>query len=109
MYLGIAIHGICYDYFFVTGQIYTDHHAGQECQSAAQGLITLGTYGIGLLIGSLIAGVVAQNFQLPSGLHNWQGIWLIPAVIAFVVMILFVVLFNAEDEEEIEAESVEMV
>lgn len=110
LFFGIAIHGICYDYFFVTGQIYTDNHAGKEFQSAAQGLITLGTYGIGLLIGSLLAGVAAQNFQLADGTHNWQAIWLIPAAIAFVVMILFVILFKAEDKNGgVRAEPIEMV
>ncbi len=112
LFIGIAIHGICYDYFFVTGQIYTDNQAGKKFQSAAQGLITLGTYGIGLLIGSLIAGVVAQNYEIAGGLHDWKGIWLIPAVISIVVMILFVILFKAKDEKNkknLQTESVEMV
>lgn len=99
LFIGIAIHGICYDYFFVTGQIYTDHHAGEEFQGTAQGLITLGTYGIGLLIGSLVSGLVAQNYVLANGGHNWQAIWLYPAVLAFVVMVIFMVLFKTDREE----------
>jgi nucleoside transporter len=99
LYIGIAIHGICYDYFFVTGQIYTDNHAGKEFQSSAQGLITLGTYGVGLLIGSFIAGAVAQQWQLPNGMHNWEAIWLIPAAIAIVVGILFLILFREKEED----------
>lgn len=100
LFIGIAIHGICYDYFFVTGQIYTDNHAGKKFQSAAQGLITIGTYGIGLLIGSLISGVVAQRWELANGTHDWKVIWLIPAVIAIVVMILFMVLFREKKESK---------
>lgn len=94
LFVGIAIHGVCYDYFFVTGQIYTDNHAGKKFQSAAQGLITLGTYGIGLLIGSLISGVVAQRWTLAGGTHDWKVIWLIPAVIAVIVLIPFLALFK---------------
>ncbi len=110
LFIGIAIHGICYDYFFVTGQIYTDSHAGKKFQSAAQGLITLGTYGIGLLIGSLISGVVADKYVLADGMHDWKAIWLIPAAIAIVVMILFLILFKTEKgKKAVSAEPVEMV
>ncbi|MGH2644827.1 MAG: MFS transporter, partial [Chitinophagaceae bacterium] len=101
LYIGIAIHGVCYDYFFVTGQIYTDNHAGKKFQSAAQGLIALGTYGIGLLIGSLISGVVAQHYQLANGMHDWKVIWLIPAVIAIVVLILFLIFFKDKKVEKV--------
>lgn len=96
LFIGIAIHGICYDYFFVTGQIYTDNHAGKKFQSAAQGLIALGTYGIGLLIGSLIAGVVYDNYTISADVHDWKSIWLIPAVISFVVMLLFMLFFKVK-------------
>lgn len=94
LFIGIAIHGICYDYFFVTGQIYTDNHAGKKFQSAAQGLIALGTYGIGLFIGSLIAGVVYDKYTLANNMHDWKAIWLIPAAIAVVVLILFMLIFK---------------
>jgi nucleoside transporter len=103
LFVGIAIHGICYDYFFVTGQIYTDNHAGKEFQSAAQGLITVGTYGIGLLIGSLISGVVAQRWQLGPNMHNWEAIWLVPAAIAVVVLILFLLFFKEEKIKKVKA------
>ncbi len=110
LFIGIAIHGVCYDYFFVTGQIYTDNHAGKKFQSAAQGLIAVGTYGIGLLIGSLIAGVIADKFQLPGGMHDWKAIWLIPAIFAFVVMLLFLILFKTNKEKRVAtAEPVERV
>ncbi|WP_073095593.1 nucleoside permease [Cyclobacterium lianum] len=94
--IGIALHGICYDFFFVSGQIYTDSKAGPRYKSAAQGLITLATYGIGMLIGFWIAGFVSDLY-LADGVHDWQQIWLIPSGIAFVVTILFVVFFKDND------------
>ncbi|WP_256010638.1 nucleoside permease [Desertivirga xinjiangensis] len=91
--LGIVLHGICYDFFFVTGQIYTDNLAGEKIKSAAQGLITLATYGVGMLIGSLVSGLVVDAFKMKNG-HHWESIWLIPASIAFFVLLLFVILFK---------------
>ncbi|MFD2998892.1 nucleoside permease [Pontibacter toksunensis] len=91
---GIILHGICYDFFFVTGQIYTDNLAGERFKSAAQGMITLATYGVGMLIGSLLSGVIVDAFQTSGGGHNWQAIWLIPSGIAAVVLLLFLLLFK---------------
>jgi len=91
--VGILLHGICYDFFFVTGQIYTDNLAGERFKSAAQGLITLATYGVGMMIGSLISGPIVDAY-ITSGGHNWQSIWLIPGAIAVVVVILFLFLFK---------------
>lgn len=93
LYLGIILHGICYDFFFVTGQIYTDKRAGEEYKSSAQGLITLATYGVGMFIGFWVAGQVTGNYKTESG-HEWQTIWMIPAAIAFVLMIGFAMLFK---------------
>jgi nucleoside transporter len=93
--IGIALHGICYDFFFVSGQIYTDQKAGKDVKSAAQGLITLATYGVGMLIGFWLAGKVTDSYAMEAG-HNWTDIWLFPAVFAAVVMILFAVLFKSE-------------
>lgn len=90
---GIILHGICYDFFFVTGQIYTDNLAGEKFKSAAQGMITLATYGVGMLIGSLISGRIVDKY-LVNGVHDWQTIWLIPAGIAGVVLLLFVFFFR---------------
>jgi len=98
---GILLHGICYDFFFVTGQIYTDRLAGERFKSAAQGLITLGTYGIGMLIGSLLSGPIVDNRALPGGAgHDWQAIWLIPATIAAIVLVLFLLLFKENKNEK---------
>jgi nucleoside transporter len=97
--LGIVLHGICYDFFFVAGQIYTDKFAGERFRSAAQGLITLATYGLGILIGSLLAGPIVDRFATADG-HNWTQIWVVPAAIAAVVMILFLVLFKDRRVEQ---------
>jgi len=97
--VGIVLHGICYDFFFVAGQIYTDKFAGARFRSAAQGLITLATYGVGILIGSLVAGPIVDGFVTADG-HDWTQIWIVPAVIAGVVLVLFLILFKDRRVEE---------
>jgi nucleoside transporter len=97
--LGIAMHGVCYDFFFVAGQIYTDSKAGPQIKSAAQGVITLATYGVGMLIGFYIAGLISDAYNT-AGVHDWKMIWLIPAGIAAVVMVLFAVFFNDKTKAE---------
>lgn len=96
--LGIALHGICYDFFFVSGQIYTDAKAGDQYKSAAQGLITLATYGLGMLIGFWIAGQITDSFIVADG-HDWTQIWTYPAIFALVVFALFAFLFKDEKVE----------
>jgi nucleoside transporter len=93
---GIALHGICYDFFFVSGQIYTNTKAGASYKSAAQGLITLATYGIGMLIGFWVAGKITDTYLIADGTHNWETIWLYPAGFAVVVLLLFALLFKNE-------------
>ncbi|MBQ4827835.1 nucleoside permease [Alteromonas sp. MMG017] len=93
--VGIALHGICYDFFFVSGQIYTDAKAGERIKSAAQGLITLATYGVGMLIGFAVAGKITDEYTTATS-HSWQDIWLFPAGFAAVVLIIFLVLFKSE-------------
>ncbi len=97
--LGIALHGICYDFFFVSGQIYTDTKAGEKYKSAAQGLITLATYGVGMLIGFWIAGKITDSFLLEDGTHLWEKIWIYPAGFAAVVFVLFALIFKNEKVE----------
>jgi len=99
LFMGIVMHGICYDFFFVSGQIYTDHKAGAEVQSAAQGLITLATYGVGMLIGFRLSGNIVDQYVLADGGHAWQNVWLIPAAIAGAVGILYLLLFRNEKVE----------
>ena len=97
--IGIALHGICYDFFFVSGQIYTDFKAGEKIKSAAQGLITLATYGVGMLIGFWIAGKISDQNMLADGSHNWEVIWMLPAAFALGVMVLFILIFKNETIE----------
>lgn len=96
LFLGILLHGICYDFFFVSGQIYTDFKAGEKIKSSAQGMITLATYGLGMLIGFSLAGNIYDRYALPDGSHDWKMIWLIPAGIAFVVLLGFALSFKNE-------------
>ena len=94
LYLGILLHGICYDFFFVTGQIYTDERAGPRIRAAAQGFLALLTQGVGYLIGAYVSGAVVQRFTLAAGGHAWQSIWLVPAIMAGVVLVVFAGLFR---------------
>ena len=96
LYLGILLHGICYDFFFVTGQIYTEKRAGEGIKSAAQGMITLATYGVGMFMGFWLAGQVADSYKV-EGVHQWQQIWLVPAGIAIGVFLFFALLFKKEN------------
>jgi len=96
---GILLHGICYDFFFVSGQIYTDNKAGEKYKSSAQGLITLATYGVGMLVGFKVAGMITDKFLIEGGGHNWESIWIYPAGFAIVVLIIFALFFKNEDIE----------
>lgn len=93
--LGIALHGICYDFFFVSGFIYTNSKAGEKYKSAAQGLITLATYGVGMLAGFKIAGIIKDSYTIADG-FDYKMIWLIPAAIAAAVFLLFAISFKDE-------------
>lgn len=93
LYLGIILHGVCYDFFFVTGQIYTDEKAGAAIRSSAQGMITLATYGVGMLIGFWFAGMITDHYKTVDG-HAWKSIWLIPAGISAAMVLLFSLLFK---------------
>ena len=93
LYLAILLHGVCYDFFFVTGQIYTDSKAGEKYRSSAQGLISIATYGIGMGIGSWTAGIVADTYTVDN-VKNWTSIWMVPAGIAAVVLVLFILFFK---------------
>ena len=87
-YLGIVLHGVCYDFFFVTGQIYVDNTAPKSVQASAQGFITLVTYGVGMLIGTWVSGPVVDLYAKRAGevvSHDWTSIWLWPAAMSAVV------------------------
>ena len=93
--LGILLHGVCYDFFFVSGQVYTDARAGEGHRSAAQGLITLATYGVGMLVGFTLAGKVADAHAMGSA-HDWHAIWMVPAGIAAAIAVVFALSFRNE-------------
>jgi nucleoside transporter len=98
LYAGILLHGVCYDFFFVTGQIYTDQQAGDRVRAAAQGLIAFVTLGVGLYIGSWASGKVVDAYAMTSVTgavtHDWRSIWMVPAIGAAVVLVVFAVLFR---------------
>jgi nucleoside transporter len=99
LYVGILLHGICYDFFFVTGQIYTDNKAPLSLRSSAQGLITFATYGVGFFFGAKIAGEVVKAYAVSATEHHWQNVWYIPAGIAVVILVLFWLMFKDDRGE----------
>jgi nucleoside transporter len=103
LYAGIILHGICYDFFFVAGQIFVDNKAGESVKSAAQGMLTFATYGVGMLIGSYVSGFLTEKYSstINGVLHyQWQSVWLIPAAIAFVVTMLFMFFFSEKNADQ---------
>jgi nucleoside transporter len=103
LYLGILLHGICYDFFFVTGQIYVDRKAPPDLRAAAQGFIAFVTLGVGMFIGSWLSGVVVDAFVLPETAggvtHEWRQIWLVPAAGSALVLVLCALFFHTDDRE----------
>jgi len=101
LYGGIILHGVCFDFFFVSGMIYTDQKAGDKIKSSAQGLISLATYGLGMFIGSILSGKVKDIYTMgigESAVTNWTSIWMVPAAIAVGVLLLFLLFFNEQKE-----------
>lgn len=94
LYAGIILHGICYDFFFVAGQIYANSKAPESLKNSVQGMMTLGTYGVGMFIGSLVSGWIVSSFTAADGVKAWTSIWLIPASMALLVLIGFLLTFN---------------
>ena len=94
---GIALHGICYDFFFVTGQIYVDKKANPLIRAQAQGLIVFVTYGVGMLVGAQTAGMAFNSFLGSAkslSLQQWQNFWWLPAGFAAAVLLFFIVTFK---------------
>lgn len=99
IYAGILLHGICYDFFFVSGQIYTDELAGPKIRAAAQGFLNFVTNGLGYFIGAFASGIVVDQYVLPGGRHDWPAIWLVPALGAFAIAIVFAFMFRPRKTE----------
>ena len=103
LYAGILLHGICYDFFFVTGQIYVDRKAPPDLRAAAQGLIAFVTLGVGMFIGSWASGRIVDAFALSGGGHAWDRIWIVPAAGAAVVLVLFALFFRSAEADPAQA------
>jgi nucleoside transporter len=99
LYAGIILHGVCYDFFFVTGYMYTEKKAGPAIKNAAQGLFTFATYGLGMFIGTYFSGFVVDNYKTATG-HDWTKIWFVPAYIALGVVIYFILFFREKRSAE---------
>jgi len=102
-YVAILLHGICYDFFFMTGQLYTDQEAPAHLRSAAQGVITFLTYGVGMLIGSLVSGRTIDYFTRAVGgvvTRNWQSFWISSALTAFLILLLVAIFFRTNSRIE---------
>jgi nucleoside transporter len=94
IYIGLILHGVCYDFVFVSGQIYTDQQAGEKIRAAAQGFLNFVTNGVGLLVGAFVSGRVVDAYRLADGTHNWRDIWMVPAAMAAVIMVVFALVFR---------------
>jgi nucleoside transporter len=93
LYAGILLHGVCYDFFFVTGQIYTDRKASRDIRASAQGFIALITYGVGIGAGSLVSGLVVDAYTT-QGIKDWRMIWYLPCLFALAIALFFALTFR---------------
>jgi nucleoside transporter len=100
LYTGIILHGVCYDFFFVTGYMYTEKKSNERIKNAAQGLFTFVTYGLGMFIGTWFSGFVTTYYTV-DGAYQWRSIWFIPAYIAVAVLICFIFFFREKKQIEI--------
>jgi nucleoside transporter len=97
-YIAILLHGVCYDFFFMTGQLFTDMQAPPNLRGAAQGLIIFLTYGVGMFIGSMLSGTAVDYFTrhvAGAAVRDWRGFWLSSSMGAFVILILILIAFRS--------------
>lgn len=99
LYIGILLHGACYDFFFVAGQIYTDEKAGERVRAAAQGLVNFVTNGLGYFVGAYVSGKVVETYRMPTPfvggpVHDWRAVWMWPAAMALGVLVIFALVFR---------------
>ena len=100
LYLGILLHGVCYDFFFVVGFIYTDRVAGEKVKGQAQSMIVMFTYGIGMLLGSQISGALYNRLVAGQAVPQaWVTFWWIPAVAAAAIALIFLLTFKYDDDK----------
>ncbi len=97
LYAGIILHGVCYDFFFVTGYMYTEKKAGERIKNAAQGLFTFASYGAGMFIGTWFSGFTLDYYTRGGG-HEWTNTWMVPAYVAVVALIYFLLLFKEKKD-----------
>ena len=103
---GIALHGICYDFFFVTGQIYVDKRSGNTIRAQAQGFLVLVTYGVGMLIGAQVSGIIFNSFLKDAANLSpvqWNEFWIIPALFATAILVFFILAFKDDSNEPVGA------
>ena len=108
-YVAILLHGVCYDFFFMTGQLYTDMQAPPNLRGAAQGLIIFLTYGVGMFIGSMLSGVAVDYYTRNTGgvvTHDWQSFWLSASLGAFVILLMIALLFRSHAKVQTAEEAV---
>jgi nucleoside transporter len=98
LYAGIILHGVCYDFFFVTGYMYTEKKAGEGIKNAAQQLFTFATYGLGMFIGTYFSGYIDDVYAISPNVHDWRHIWLVPAYIAAGVLLYFILFFREKKQ-----------
>jgi nucleoside transporter len=100
LYAGIILHGVCYDFFFVTGYMYTEKKSNERIKNTAQGLFTFVTYGLGMFIGTWFSGFVTSYYTV-NNMYQWRNIWFIPAYIAVAVLICFIFFFKEKKQIEV--------
>jgi len=104
IFAAILLHGVCYDFLFIAGQLYVDEEANERMRGAAQGFIAFVTLGVGMFIGSWVSGRVVDAYRIGSGGHDWHRIWLVPSAGAAIVLVLFALFFRAGEAKDRETE-----